>query len=255
MMKRYFLEFAYNGSRFHGFQRQPQQMSVQQKIEEALSTVLRQEIQIVGCGRTDTGVHALQYFAHFDAQGELPQRIPFRLNSLLGSDFAVYRLLAVEAEAHARYDACSRAYVYQLSLRPDPFRQETAFHFPRAQMLDPQKMQAAAALLLDYEAFFPFCKTNSDVKHYGCQLSRSEWDFSDPYLWRYEVQSNRFLRGMIRLIVGACLNVGLGKLSLAELKTAMDQQKALKRAYSVPPQGLFLKDIQYPYIQEDLPSL
>lgn len=244
---RYFLEFAYNGTRFSGFQIQPNAFSVQEAVQQALSTILRSPIEIVGCGRTDAGVHALQYYAHFDSPKPVPSKFVYALNALLKRDVAIYRCIPVEDDAHARFDACSRSYIYHIDTRPNPFRQETAFYYPHAYKADTGRMQEAAKLLLEYKEFDTFCKTGTDANTRLCDLRVSEWTF-EPDRWAYRVTSDRFLRGMIRLIVGMCLQVGSGKISLAELRDAMDNQLALKQALSAPPEGLFLTDIQYPYL-------
>ena len=244
---RYFAELAYNGSSYFGWQKQPKEVSVQQTIEEALSTILRTEIPITGCGRTDTGVHAKQYFIHFDAEEQLDEKFTYRINKLLPKDIVIFRILEVDAKAHARFDAFERSYEYHLVNEKNPFYPDTTYHFPFAHQLELEKLQEAAQLLLDYKEFFPFCKTNTDVKTMKCDLSRAEWVKTDTG-YVFHITANRFLRGMVRLIVGMCLNVGLGKTSMQEVKTAMDTQQRLKKSLSVPPQGLFLTGIKYPYL-------
>lgn len=244
---RYFLEFAYNGTRFNGFQIQPNAVSVQAVIQHALTTLLRTPIEIVGCGRTDAGVHALQYYAHFDTEAAISEKFVYALNALLKRDIAIYACIPVQETAHVRFDATSRSYVYHIDTRPNPFRQETAYFFPHAHKVDKTLMQAAAQLLLQYKEFDTFCKTGTDAHTRRCDLRYSAWTF-DNHEWIYEVTADRFLRGMIRLIVGMCLNVGTGKVSLQELTNAMEQRIPLKQALSAPPEGLFLTDIRYPYI-------
>lgn len=245
---RYFAELAYNGSRFYGWQRQPGQISVQEVLEDAFSTILGSAIEITGCGRTDTGVHASQYFVHFDFEGSLPNEFTRRINKFLPPDIAIYRIFPVASEAHARYDATRRAYQYHLTFRKDPFRQQTAYFFPFAKRPDIFQLQEAAQLLLDFEEFYPFCKSNTDVKTMKCQLYRAEWEFDGADQLIFHIAASRFLRGMVRLIVGMCLNVGLGKTSPEEVQQAMEQQTRLKRSWSVPPEGLFLTEIEYPYL-------
>jgi tRNA pseudouridine38-40 synthase len=245
---RYFVELAYNGKAYFGWQRQPNAISVQQSIEEALSTILRSEITITGCGRTDTGVHAKQYFIHFDFEEKFPKGFLSRINKFLPQDIVFYNLFAVKPEAHARFDAYERSYEYHLSFQKTPFYPDTSYHFPFAEQLNFEKMQEANQLLLEYEEFFPFCKTNTDVKTMKCELSRAQWERPNEQSAVFHITANRFLRGMVRLIVGMNLNVGLGKTTLEELKTAMDNQSRLKKSLSVPPQGLFLTGIKYPYV-------
>jgi tRNA pseudouridine38-40 synthase len=245
---RYFLELAYNGTRFNGYQIQPNDPSIQESIQKALSVLLRQtHVELTGCGRTDTGVHALQYFAHFDFEGILPNNMVYSLNCILKKDIVIYRCIPVHDRAHARFDAISRSYVYHIDLRPNPFRNETAYYCPFAGNLDQKLMQAAATLLLEYKEFDSFCLVNTDAKTRTCDLSRSEWIFEE-WEWQYHVRSDRFLRGMIRLIVGMCINVGRGKISLEELRAAMDKRTALQQAWSAPAHGLFLTDIRYGFL-------
>jgi len=247
-MARYFLEFAYNGTRFHGYQIQPNGLSIQESIQHALSILLKTETEITGCGRTDSGVHALQYYAHFDFEANLPANLIYSLNGMLKKDIVFYRCIPVQDVAHARFDAISRSYIYHIDLRPNPFRQETSYYCPFAADLDKDLVQKAASILLEYQEFDTFCLSDNDAKTKICKLSRSEWIFNQ-WNWEYHVRSDRFLRGMIRLIVGMCLNVGKGKISLDELRFAMENKTALKHAWSAPASGLFLTDIRYPYIQ------
>ena len=247
-IKRYFAELSYLGTRYSGWQKQPKSISIQGVIEQKISKILRADIEVVGCGRTDAGVHAKQYFLHFDYEKEIPTGFVNRLNKMLPKDIAFKKIVEIESTAHARFDATHRAYVYHVSFHKNPFSTNTAFHFPFAEKLDREKLQEAANLLLSYEEFFPFCKSNSDVKTMKCDLKRAEWVFdAEKEELIFHIAANRFLRGMVRLVVGMCLNVGLGKVSIEQVKAAMDNQTRLAKSYSVPPQGLFLTDIRYPY--------
>jgi tRNA pseudouridine38-40 synthase len=249
---RYFMELAYNGTRFNGYQIQPKDPSIQEAIQNALKTILRTETPIVGCGRTDTGVHALQYYAHFDSEEAIPEQLQYALNGILGPDIIIYRIFGVEENAHARFDANSRSYIYYISTQRNPFRQETSYYCPFWKDLDQEKMQEAAQLLLEFEEFNTFCKTKTDAKTRNCDLNASYWDFEAGHqLWAYHVTADRFLRGMIRLIVGMCINVGRGRLSLEEVRTALEQQEALSLPWSAPAKGLYLTDIRYPFIPEE----
>lgn len=246
---RYFIELSYNGTRYHGYQRQPNATSIQSVLEEALATLLRQATPIVGCGRTDAGVHALQYYIHFDTPKALPDSFLYQLNSLIGNDIVCYQILSVSDTAHARFDATSRSYQYCIDLERNPFHQETAFYCRYGRTLDLEKMQAAAALLLNYKDFTTFCKSKTDTKTNLCDLRRSEWVLSaDKKQLTYYVTANRFLRGMIRLIVGMCLNVGRGKIDLATVQAALEAKTPMRQALSAPPQGLYLMDIKYDFI-------
>ena len=246
-MSRYFLELAYNGTRLNGWQRQNNAPSVQATIEDALRLILRQPtFEILGCGRTDTGVHAAQYFAHFDFEGEFPPSLLERANKLVGLDIVLKRIHAVEPDAHARFDATLRSYNYHLSFQKNPFFTETEWHFQLGKRLDVEKMQKTADLLRGYSAFAPFCKTNSDAQTMRCDISEANWIFADDG-GIFTISANRFLRGMVRLVVGACVNVGLGQLDLDDVKRSLDTQTPLIKSYSVPPTGLFLSRVVYPF--------
>lgn len=245
---RYFLTLSYRGTRYAGWQVQPNAPSVQATLEAALSTILREKIEITGCGRTDTGVHARYYVAHFDTEANLPSSFLNGLNSLLPEDVAIQEIRSVNPAAHARFDAFERSYEYHLSLRKDPFSTETAWFYPLSANLDFSKMQEVAALLPQYSAFFPFCKSDSGLEHYACDLKKAFWEqLPEKQEWIFHITANRFLRGMVRLIVGACVQVGRGQLQLSDIQTALDEQKSLKKSLSVPPQGLFLTDVKYPF--------
>ena len=247
-LKRYFAELSYLGLRYNGWQRQPKAPSVQEDIEKAISTILRKKTEVVGCGRTDTGVHAKKYFLHFDHEGEFPEAFLNRLNKFLPLDIAFRKVVEVHDGAHARYDAHYRAYEYHIEFRKNPFAKDTALFYPFAGQLDLDHLNRAAEILKNYDEFFPFCKSKSDVKTMVCELHRSEWIFDEQNeKLVFHIAANRFLRGMVRLIVGMCLNVSLGKIKMEEVKIAMDSQTRLSKSYSVPPQGLFLTDIRYPF--------
>ena len=245
---RYFLTLAYRGARYAGWQRQPNAASVQETLEQALRTILRQPVDVTGCGRTDTGVHARYYVAHFDAEGDLPPTFLNGLNGLLPDDIAVFEAAPMPAGAHARYDACERSYEYEITLQKDPFSVETAWFYPQGHRLDFQKMEAVAALIPQYEAFFPFCKTHSGVDSYACTVQQCRWEFNTSgHRLMLHISANRFLRGMVRLIVGACVQAGQGQLTAADIQQSLDRQQALKKSLSVPPQGLALTGVKYPY--------
>lgn len=245
---RYFLTLSYRGTRYAGWQIQPGDPSVQETLETALSTIFRQPIGLTGCGRTDAGVHARYYVAHADLPEPLPLSLLYSLNSLLPDDIAVYSVVQVPATAHARFDALERSYVYTIALRKDPFATETAWLFPKGERLDLGRMQEAAGLLLRYQAFFPFCKTHSGVEHYACSLTASRWvSVPEEQRLEFHISANRFLRGMVRLVVGACVQVGQGKLEVEDIRNALDAQAMLKKSWSVPPQGLALTGVKYPF--------
>ncbi len=248
-MPRYFAELAYKGTRFVGWQKQPGQKSVQSTIEKAFFTILRQEIEVVGCGRTDAGVHARRFFLHLDCEEALSSPFLSRFNKVVGSDIALRSLIPVAPDAHARFDATERSYEYHLEFEKNPFSKELAYFFPQSKLLDMDQLQAAATLLLSYDAFFPFCKSNSDAKTMNCDLRRAEWEIDRKQnKMIFHITANRFLRGMVRLIVGMCLNVGIGKIKIEAVEKALQEQSRLTRSYSVPPQGLYLTDIKYPFL-------
>jgi tRNA pseudouridine38-40 synthase len=242
---RFRIILSYLGTNFSGWQKQPADPSVQQSLEESLSTLLREPIEVVGCGRTDTGVHARNYVAHFDATNEsLPGNLLYQLNSILPFDIAVHTIEPTHENFHARFDAKQRTYRYYLHFEKDPFLQNQSFFFPFKKELNYEWLDAAAQLLKEYEQFKPFCKTGSDAEHYIVYLKESTWEVH-PDRMVFTISANRFLRGMVRLIVGATLNVGLGKISLLQLKQCMDTQMPVPKAWSVPPEGLFLESIKY----------
>lgn len=248
---RYFLELSYKGTHYNGWQIQPNAPSVQAVVEDAISTLLNAPIEIVGCGRTDAGVHASQYYAHFDTQKPLPSEFGYRLNRILPPDIAINRLIDnLPPDAHARFGATYRAYHYHIHFQKNPFLANQSYHFSMLP-LDIGKMQQAAKLLLNYTDFRAFCKANSDTKHYLCNLFESNLTFDEQNeTLLYRVAANRFLRGMVRLIVGSLLMVGKNKISLDEYQNVLQQQlpKFNGTNLSVPPQGLFLVDIRYPFI-------
>jgi len=245
---RYFLTLAYRGTRYAGWQRQPNAISVQETLETALSTILRQPVELTGCGRTDAGVHARYYVAHADIQGDLPKTFLNGLNSLLPDDVAVSGIEAVAPEAHARYDAVERSYEYHIALRKDPFAVETAWFYPQGTRLNLSAMHDVAALLPQFDAFFPFCKTDSGVEHYRCQLTHARWEHRPEHARLvFQISANRFLRGMVRLIVGASVLAGQGQIGLEEIRNALEVQRPLSKSLSVPPHGLALTDVRYPY--------
>jgi tRNA pseudouridine38-40 synthase len=243
---RYVLELAYNGTNYAGWQRQPNAMSVEEVVDTALSLILNGKIKIVGCGRTDARVHASQYVAHFDFSGKFPPFFLKRFNRFLAEDVSVSSLYRVPPDFHARFHATGRSYVYEIALKKDVFRKNTVASLPQLRdQIDQDAMQAAANMLLEYKAFAPFCKTNSDAFTMNCDLTEARWEFK-PNHWAFHISANRFLRGMVRLIVGMCIRVGQGKLRLEELRTALDEQTRLPKPWSAPAEGLFLSGIRYP---------
>ena len=245
---RFFLTLAYRGTSFSGWQRQPKDVSVQATLEEALAILLRHPVEVTGCGRTDAGVHARYYVAHFDTESALPPTFLNGLNSLLPQSIAVFTCSAVPAGAHARYDAFERSYEYHIALRKDPFATDLAWFYPQHHRLDHAAMQAVADLLPTFQAFLPFCKTDSGLESFACDVKTARWEFRpEEHRLVFHITANRFLRGMVRLIVGACVTAGRGKIGVADVHRALEIQQPLPRSLSVPPQGLFLTSVRYPF--------
>ena len=242
---RYFIEIAYKGTDFHGWQQQPNAMSVQEHIQKGLSKILGTNTTIVGAGRTDTGVHANQMYAHFDTQKELNKKdFAYRLNSVIPESIFIKQILKVSATAHARFDAISRSYEYHIHLANNPFLLETTQQFYQKKF-NIDKMNQAAKILLDHTNFKAFSKSRTDVKTYECNLTTAKWEQKEEQLVFY-ITANRFLRNMVRAIVGTLLEVGEGKLSIPQFKKVIQEQKRSKAGVSVPAKGLFLTDIKYP---------
>lgn len=245
LVQRYFIQLAYKGTHYHGWQRQPNAISVQQKLEEALSTVLRRDIQVTGAGRTDTGVHASRFFAHFDAVPPLEdtEHARFKANNYLPWDIAIQRIFEVVPRAHARYDAIAREYQYQITQEKDPFRREFAVFYPQA--LDFERMNEAAALLKQYTDFTSFAVAHGNAKTNLCTISHAVWTQQDS-LHIFTIRANRFLRKMVRSIVGTLFEAGRGKLTPEEFRQIIESRNRTKAGKSVAPHGLFLTGIVYP---------
>lgn len=246
MRQRYFIHLAYNGANYCGWQTQPQLPTVQETLEKALSTLLRQPIAIVGCGRTDTGVHASDYYAHFDAEGDMDcGQLCFKLNSFLPADIAIFRIFSVAINAHARFDATARTYQYHVSDRRLPFRQGLYSRIYFAPNIE--RMNEAARVLMEYEDFTSFAKLHTQVKTNICHLSHAEWT-QEGDEWVFTIRSNRFLRNMVRSVTGTLLDVGRGKLTIDGLRRIVEQKDRCAAGVSMPPQGLFLCKVEYEYI-------
>lgn len=245
MKKRYFIYLSYKGTAYHGWQTQPNGISVQEVLCKALSTVLRTDIEIVGAGRTDTGVHAKLMVAHFDFEGELPKLTSFasKLNSILPKDIAISKIKEVKADAHARFDATSRKYEYHLVTQKNVFKTEYAARFN--ENLNFELMNEAAATLMNYRDFTSFSKLHTDAKTNNCVIMHAQWTANDDE-WIFTIQADRFLRNMVRAIVGTLLEVGRGKMTIEQFREVIEVKNRCKAGTSVPAQGLYLVDIQYP---------
>lgn len=241
---RYFLQLAYRGTNYHGWQRQPNGLSVQEVLETALTTVLRQPISIVGSGRTDAGVHAGQQFAHFEVDTALPGHLLRSLNSLIPPDIAVYDCFPVRADDHARYTATSRYYQYQISCRKDPFRDGLVYVFTLP--LNVKAMNDAASILLNHIDFECFSKVKTDVKTFNCQIGWAYWEEKPNGDLVFHIKANRFLHGMVRAIVGTLLAVGQGRLTINEFEQIILSRDRRKAGRAAPAEGLSLVEVGYP---------
>ncbi len=243
---RYFLVLDYNGASFYGWQRQPNQDTVQERIEKALSTLLREKTEITGAGRTDTGVHARNYVAHFDSiVDDLHTDADFlyKLNCILPFDINIQRIAKVADDAHARFDAIRRTYKYYVTGKKDVFGYQFML---RAKNLNVEMMNQASVKLLDYNDFTSFSKLNTDVKNNICTVYEAKWETVDGNLV-FTITANRFLRNMVRAIVGTLLEVGYGKMSVSEFCSIIEAMDRGKAGTSAPAKALFLESIVYPY--------
>lgn len=241
---RYFIELSYNGTAYHGWQIQPKALTVQEVLEDALSTVLSDTISVMGAGRTDTGVHATQMFAHFDTDRLFDTTdLVYKLNSFLPFNIAIANVFKVKPEAHARFNAVKRSYLYRISLKKNVFTHRNAYYVK--QPLDVDKMNAAAKILFEYKDFQCFSKTNTDVKTYYCDIMKARWFTKDNEI-QFAITADRFLRNMVRAIVGTMINIGLGKIEVDDLHTIITSKNRGEAGYSVPAHGLYLTEVVYP---------
>ena len=242
---RYFITLSYDGTRYHGWQIQPNGISVQETLQKALSTLLRQAIEVVGAGRTDAGVHAKMMVAHFDVDSQLLDcaQLVYKLNKILPPDIAVQKVEPVEDDMHARFSATSRTYHYFIHLRKSPFLK--AYSWYVYGNLDFERMNEAARTLLEYRDFTSFSKVNTDTKTNDCTVTKAVWEELSPGEWRFTVTANRFLRNMVRAIVGTLVEVGRGKMSVEQFRKVIEQKNRCSAGESVPGNALFLIDIRY----------
>jgi len=252
---RYFITFSYDGGRYHGWQIQPNGVSVQEKLEWALSTLLREQISVTGAGRTDAGVHARMMVAHFDTwniehgtlnmeHGTLNcEQLAYKLNRLLPQDIAVQKVEAVSDEMHARFSAKWRTYHYYIHTCKDPFLRAYSceIHYP----LDFAAMNEAGRRLMDYDDFGAFCKSGADVKTTLCQVTKAAWVQTSPTTWYFEITANRFLRNMVRAVVGTMIDVGRGRLTIEEFCKVIEGKRRTEAGESMPGNALFLEIIEY----------
>jgi tRNA pseudouridine38-40 synthase len=241
-MARFFLEVAYRGTAYSGFQSQENANTIQQEVEQAFRTLQRNAVVLTGSSRTDAGVHALQNFFHFDFESPLHPQFVYKINAILPSDIVVRSVQQVADDAHCRFDASSRVYDYFIYRSKDPFLEDRAWYFPYT--LNMEALQEAAALLMRHHDFTSFSKRNTQVKTFECSIMESSWRQQQDCLV-YRVRANRFLRGMVRALVATMLQVGRGTLSLEDFTAVIDAKDCTRASFAAPAHGLFLVEVCY----------
>ena len=247
--QRYFIELAYDGTNYHGWQVQDNAISVQEVLNKALATVLREPVETTGCGRTDTGVHARQLYAHFDGQSlvngqQSLVKIVDSLNAVLPYDIAVKRIIPVHTNAHARFDAVSRSYEYHVHFEKDPFKIKHSWQL--RDKPDIALMNAAARIIMEHTDFSCFSKSNTQTFTNNCKITRAEWVYSDNCL-AFHISADRFLRNMVRAIVGTLMLVGKKEIAPEEVAAIIESKNRSNAGVSVPACGLYLTEVKYPY--------
>ncbi|WP_396154982.1 tRNA pseudouridine(38-40) synthase TruA [Flavobacterium macrobrachii] len=246
---RYFIKLAYKGTNYFGWQYQPDAISVQETLNKALSTLLKTNIDILGAGRTDSGVHAKEMFAHFDYETEIDiEKLVYKLNSFLPKDIAIFDLIKVHDEAHARFDATKRTYEYHIHTKKNAFESDDSWYYSLP--LDVAKMNEACKILFEYIDFECFSKTNTDVNTFNCKIFEANWQQNEDKLV-FIIAADRFLRNMVRAIVGTMINIGSGKVSLNDFRQIIESKNRSKAGFSVPAHGLYLTKIEYPYLSKE----
>jgi tRNA pseudouridine38-40 synthase len=244
-MSRYFLEVAYKGTNYSGFQSQRNANTIQAEIEKAFAILQKEKIIMTGSSRTDAGVHALQNFFHFDFERDIHSEFTYKMNAILPEDIVVKQLISVAADAHCRFDAISREYKYFIYRNKNPFLKGRAFYFPYK--LDIEILHQAAMILKEYEDFTSFSKRNTQVKSFKCEIQASTWYWEKDFLV-FHVKANRFLRGMVRALTATMLKIGRKKMSLNQFRNIIEDKDCTKASFAVPSQGLFLVSVAYPPI-------
>lgn len=242
-MPRFFLEVMYKGTAYSGFQVQANAVTVQSEVERCLEVYLRRKVDLTGSSRTDAGVHAMQNFFHFDHEGEVPASFIYNMNAILPSDIVIRGLREVAADAHCRFDATGREYAYYLYGSKDPFREDRAWYYPYS--LDIEALDRAAAVIMEYEDFASFSKRKTQVRSFRCSIGESRWEQRGEGDLVYHVRANRFLRGMVRGLVGTMLQVGRGKIGEEELRKIIEARDCTKADFTTPAHGLFLMRVIY----------
>jgi tRNA pseudouridine38-40 synthase len=246
-MIRYFIKLAYNGQKYHGWQSQPNAVTIQATIENALSLILQQPIEIMGAGRTDAGVHAKIMFAQFDTSHSFDKELLIgKINSFLPKSIVVFDFITVKPDAHVRFDATSRTYEYNIHQYKNAFIHDQSWFYHKP--LNIELMNEAAAYLLQYTDFECFSKAHTDVNTFNCNITAAFWQQNNSQLV-FTISANRFLRNMVRAIVGTLVEIGTEKNPVAHIEQVIKSKNRNKAGFSVPAQGLFLTDIKYPYLQ------
>lgn len=246
---RYFIKLAYKGTNYFGWQYQPDAISVQETLNKALSTLLKTNIDILGAGRTDSGVNAKEMFAHFDYETEIDtKKIVYKLNSFLPKDIAIFDLIKVHDDAHARFDATKRTYEYHIHTKKNAFESDDSWYYSLP--LDVEKMNEACKILFEYIDFECFSKTHTDVNTFNCKIFEANWKQNEEKLV-FTIAADRFLRNMVRAIVGTMINIGSGKVSLNDFRKIIESKNRSKAGFSVPAHGLYLTKIEYPYLSDE----
>jgi tRNA pseudouridine38-40 synthase len=244
-MSRFFIELSFKGTRYHGWQIQPNANTVQAELEKGLATLSGQPVETTGAGRTDAGVHGHHYVAHFDCELKLQEAdLVYKLNAILPADIAIHSVFKVNPEAHARFTAISRSYKYRLTRLKDPFFPDISLYYPYE--VNVSLMNEVAATLKSYTDFTSFSKLHSDVKTNNCMIYEAEWREEENYLV-FNIKADRFLRNMVRSIVGTLLDIGRGKLAPQELEKIIKGKNRSLAGPSVPAHGLMLWGVEYPF--------
>ena len=242
---RYCIEFSYSGKNYFGYQIQPNEISVQEVLEKALSTILREEIKITGAGRIDTGVYAKKIIAHFNTEKKPGEQLVYQLNSFLPEDIAVKKIFGVRNDFHARFDATFRTYEYYIDLEKNPFTQDSAWQIWKRD-LDVDRMNEACKILFEYEDFTSFSKLHTENKTNNCKIFKAYWEQNGSEL-KFTISADRFLRNMVRAIVGTMVEVGNGKIEASDLRKIIEDKNRNSAGTSAPAQGLFLVDVGYDF--------
>lgn len=250
IQQRYFIELAYDGTAYHGWQVQPNAVTVQEVLDKALATVLRQRIETTGCGRTDTGVHATQFFAHFNGQvldigHQALEKVVRSLNSVLPDNIGIKRIIPVHEDAHARFDATQRSYEYHIHFEKDPFRLNRSWEL--RDKPDIALMNAAAQIMTEYTDFSCFSKSNTQTFTNNCKISRAEWIEYERRII-FHISADRFLRNMVRAIVGTLVEIGRKEVEPESIRQIIESKNRSNAGTSVPACGLYLTEVKYPYL-------